>query len=141
VVGRVERSLFADAGGDAQLASLVAGSSQIAASGQEQAQRTVAGVARHDPKATTTSTALRRKAVMDRFRASNAALQTVIDARRRDALGRSEVVPVVVILLLAAAGIAIGWAVVVRPVGASRPSRRSRAATRPSSTSSPRRCR
>src|SRR4029079_15536463 len=64
---------------------------------------------------TTTATALRRKALMDRFRASNAELIKAVDDRRRDALARSAVLPVVSILLLAAAGIAIGWAVVVRP--------------------------
>jgi diguanylate cyclase (GGDEF)-like protein len=114
-VGRVERSLFAEAGGDAQLAGLVARSSQIAASWQDEAQQTVSGVAHRDAAARTTAAALRRKAIMDRFRASNATLLALIDARRRDALARSEVVPVVAILLLAAAGIAIGWAVVVRP--------------------------
>jgi diguanylate cyclase (GGDEF)-like protein len=114
-VERVERSLFATAGGDAQLARRIARSSQIAAAWSEQAERTLAGVERHDPRARTTAAALRRKAVMDRFRSSNAALQSLVDARRRAALARSEVVPVVAILLLAVASIAIGWTVVVRP--------------------------
>src|SRR3954470_22678605 len=114
-VGRVERSLFAEAGGDEQLGALIARSSQIAASWQDQAEVTLTGVAPRDRTASTTVAALRRKSIMDRFRASNATLLALIDARRRDALARSEVVPVVAILLLAAAGIAIGWAVVVRP--------------------------
>src|SRR3954470_9502483 len=48
-VGRVERSLFAEAGGDAQLAGLIARSSQIAASWQDQAQQTLTGVAHATP--------------------------------------------------------------------------------------------
>jgi diguanylate cyclase (GGDEF)-like protein len=114
-VDRVERSLFADAGGDARLARLIARSAQIATAWQDQADQTLSAVAHRDRGATTTAAALRRKAIMDRFRASNAALLAVVDARRRAALARSEVVPVVAILLLAAASIAIGWAVVVRP--------------------------
>jgi diguanylate cyclase (GGDEF)-like protein len=110
-----EQRLLGATGGDAELTGLVARSSEIASSWQEQAQQTVAGVARRDRTVTTTAAALRRKAIMDRFRASNAALLGEIDARRRTALTRSEVVPVALILVLALAGIAIGWVLVVRP--------------------------
>src|SRR4051794_36768588 len=83
-IDAVERSLLAAAGGDERLAAAIAGSAQIAGSWQGQAQHTVAAVTRHDADAASTAAALRRKATMDRFRASNAALQRVVDDRRRD---------------------------------------------------------
>ena len=109
-----EREVLREAGGDAEISGLVAESARIASDWQHEAADAIDHVRRHGA-GTTTSTALRRKALMDRFRASNAGLIKAVDVRRRDALARSEVLPVVAILLLAAAGIAIGWAVVVRP--------------------------
>jgi len=109
-----ERSLLAAAGTDDQLNSLIAGSAKTGAAWQQEAAEAVAHVKRNG-KGTSIATALRRKAIMDRFRASNSRLQRAIDVRRRQALSRSEVLPVVVILLLAAAGIGVGLAVVVRP--------------------------
>jgi diguanylate cyclase (GGDEF)-like protein len=114
-VAPVERTLLAEAAGDPALTDAIAESVQIAATWQQQAEGTVSLVARRGTRATGTAAALRRKAIMDGFRASNARLQALVDARRRRALARSEVVPVAAILLLAAAGVAIGWALVVRP--------------------------
>src|SRR6476620_9615374 len=109
-----EREVLREAGGDAEISGLVAESAGIASDWQHEAADAVEHVRRHGA-GTTTSTALRRKVLMDRFRASNAQLIKAVDNRRRDALARSEVMPVLAILLLAAAGIAIGWAAVVRP--------------------------
>ena len=109
-----EREVLREAGGDAEISGLVAESARIASDWQHEAVDAVEHV-RRNGAGTTTSTALRRKVLMDRFRASNAQLIKAVDDRRRDALARSEVLPVFAILLLAAAGIAIGWAVVVRP--------------------------
>jgi diguanylate cyclase (GGDEF)-like protein len=114
-LGGVERTLLSEAAGADDLTGAIAESAQIAATWQQEAQETVALVARRGPGRSSTAAALRRKAIMDRFRASNARVQALVDARRRRALGRSEVLPVVVILLLAGAGIAVGWALVVRP--------------------------
>src|SRR4051812_43601547 len=110
-----ERALLAEAAGDPAITDAIASSAQIAASWQQEAQETVDVVARGGAGTRDTAAALKRKAIMDRFRAANGRVQTLIDARRRRALARSEVVPVVSILLLAAAGIGIGWALVVRP--------------------------
>jgi diguanylate cyclase (GGDEF)-like protein len=111
---RAERALLRQAGGDEGLTALVAQSTQTAMSWQQLAEDTAARVKRHG-KGTSTAAALQRKATMDRFRASNVRLLALIDERRRDALARSEVLPVVIILLLAAAGITVGWVLVVRP--------------------------
>src|SRR3954451_19928107 len=112
-VAAAERSILAEAAGDAALTDAIAESAQIAASWQQEAQETVDRVA--DRGGRGTAAALRRKAIMDRFRAANARVQAIVDARRRRALGRSEILPVASILLLAVAGIGIGWALVVRP--------------------------
>jgi diguanylate cyclase (GGDEF)-like protein len=114
-VAAIERALLARTAGDLELTDAVATSAQIAASWQQEAEETVATVTRRGAGRANTAAALRRKAIMDRFRASNARLQTLVDVRRRHALARSEIVPVGAILLLAAAGIGIGWALVVRP--------------------------
>jgi diguanylate cyclase (GGDEF)-like protein len=111
---RAERAVLREAGGDSTISGLVARSAQIASDWQHEAAQSAERVRRRGA-GTSTSAALRRKALMDRFRASNAELIEAVDDRRRKALARSEVLPVVAILLLAAAGITIGWAVVVRP--------------------------
>jgi diguanylate cyclase (GGDEF)-like protein len=113
-VERAARSLLRQAGGDEELATLIADSSQIAMTWQQLAEEAADRVSRRG-KGTSTPAALRRKAIMDRFRASNARLLAAIDARRRDALARSEILPVVMILLLAGAGITVGWLVIVGP--------------------------
>ena len=109
-----ERELFVAGRGDGTITGLLGQSAQTAMAWQQEADAAVAHVKRKG-KGTSIATALRRKAVMDRFRASNGALQAAIDVRRREALSRSEILPVVVILLLAATGIGVGWLVVVRP--------------------------
>ena len=114
-VATAERSLLTEAAGDPEVADAIGRSAQIAARWQQEAEAAVALVARRGPGLRNTSAALRRKAIMDRFRASNARVLALVDARRRSALARSEVVPVASILLLAVAGIGLGWALVVRP--------------------------
>src|SRR4051794_24490576 len=114
-VAAAERSILAEAAGDGDLTDAIAESAQIAASWQQEAQETVDLVADRGGGGRNSAAALRRKAIMDRFRAANARVQAIVDARRRRALGRSETVPVASILLLAVAGIGIGWALVVRP--------------------------
>jgi diguanylate cyclase (GGDEF)-like protein len=114
-VASVERTLLSKTAGDPALTDAVAEASQIAATWQQEAEETVSQVARRGARTSTTLASLRRKAIMDRFRASNARLQDLVDARRRHALARSEILPVGAILLLAAAGIGLGWALVVRP--------------------------
>src|SRR4051794_4429157 len=114
-VAAAERSILARAAGDPSLTDAIAESAQIAASWQQEAQETIDRVASDGRSRRNTAAALRRKAIMDRFRASNTGVQALVDARRRRALGRSEIVPVTSILLLAVAGIGIGWALVVRP--------------------------
>jgi diguanylate cyclase (GGDEF)-like protein len=114
-VAAAERSILAEAAGDGDLTDAIAESAQIAASWQQEAQETVDLVAGRGGGGRNTAAALRRKAIMDRFRVANARVQAIVDARRRRALGRSETVPVASILLLAVAGIGIGWALVVRP--------------------------
>src|SRR3954454_1871441 len=114
-VAAVERTLLSKTAGDPALTDAVAESAQIAATWQQEAEETVSQVARRGARSSTTAASLRRKAIMDRFRASNARLQTLVDARRRHALARGEVLPVAAILLLAAAGIGVGWAFVARP--------------------------
>jgi diguanylate cyclase (GGDEF)-like protein len=116
-VAAVERTLLAEAAGDPRLTDTIVQSSQVAATWQQEAEETVSRVARRGARSSSTAASLRRKAIMDRFRASNSRLQQLIDARRRRALARSEVVPVAAILLLAAVGIVVGWALVVRPRG------------------------
>jgi diguanylate cyclase (GGDEF)-like protein len=59
--------------------------------------------------------ALRRKAIMDRYRATIASVQSLLAARREAALKRAEVLPVVLVVLLSLAFIALGWLLVVRP--------------------------
>jgi diguanylate cyclase (GGDEF)-like protein len=114
-VAAVERTLLSRTAGDPALTDAVARSAQIAATWQQEADETVSLVARRGARSSTTAASLRRKAIMDRFRASNVRLQTLVDARRRRALARSEIVPVGAILLLAVVGIGVGWALVVRP--------------------------
>jgi diguanylate cyclase (GGDEF)-like protein len=114
-VAAAQRGLLAAAAGDPALTDAIARSSQIAASWQQEAQESVAVVERRGSGVRSTTAALRRKAIMDRFRASNSRVLALVDRRRRRALARSEIVPVASILLLAAAGTGIGWALVVRP--------------------------
>ena len=114
-VAVAERRLLSTTAGDAELTDAVAESAQIAATWQQEAEETVALVARRGARSSTTAASLRRKAIMDRFRAANARLQTLVDARRRRALARSEILPVGAILLWAVTGIGVGWALVVRP--------------------------
>src|SRR4051794_12423131 len=72
-VAAAERSILAEAAGDAALTDAIAESAQIAASWQQEAQETVDRVA--DRGGRGTAAALRRKAIMDRFRAANARVQ------------------------------------------------------------------
>src|SRR4051794_1813495 len=114
-LAEVERTLLREAAASDDLTDAITASTQTAASWQQKAQETVALVDRRGRSGSSTAAALRRKALMDRFRALNARVLAGVDAQRRRALARSEILPVGAILLLAAAGVAIGWAVVVRP--------------------------
>jgi diguanylate cyclase (GGDEF)-like protein len=111
---RAERAMLREAAGDSEISGLVARSAAVASDWRHESLHAIDRVKRHGA-GTSAAAALRRRALMDRFRAANVELIEVVDDRRRDALGRSEVLPVVAILMLAAASIAIGWLVVVRP--------------------------
>src|SRR3954453_5537143 len=82
-VAAVERTLLSKTAGDPALTDAVAESAQIAATWQQEAEETVSQVARRGARSSTTAASLGRKAIMDRFRASNARLQTRAAASRR----------------------------------------------------------
>lgn len=113
-----DRALLAarqSAGDDAELLENLDRQSGLSRTWRERAQSAVTRRRSRGAGSITPESALRRKAVMDRFRAANAEGRRLVAQRREASAGRAGAVSVLVIVALSALSALIGHVAIVRP--------------------------